>query len=147
PIYVYLASILSLGIALGNVSLPSVSDLLKKRKIFLVLCSLIATIFLILLQFVNIGELLWPLMFCLGLMIGSIIPLCLTISIELKEFSKELAGTISGLLLTFGFLGSFTVNLIFGLILTAEADFLFCLIYLMVFGTLAIGLSSIHKEK
>jgi MFS family permease len=147
PIYVYLASILSLGIALGNVSLPSVSDLLKKRKLFLVLCSIIATILLLLLQFVNIGELLWPLIFCLGLMIGSIIPLCLTISIELKDFSKDLAGTISGLVLTFGFLGSFTVNLTFGLILTGGADFLFCLIYLMAFGTLAIGLSVLQKTK
>ncbi len=147
PIYVYLASILSLGIALGNVTLPSISDVLKKRKLFLILCSIIATLFLLLIQLVYIGELLWLLIFCLGLMIGSIIPLCLTMSIELKDFSKDLAGTISGWLLTFGFLGSFTVNLIFGLILTAGAEFLFCLIYLMVFGTLAIGLSVFQKTK
>jgi MFS family permease len=146
PIYAYLASILSLGIALGNITLPSISDVLKKRKIFLVLCSIIATIFLLLLQLVNIGELLWFLIFCLGLMIGSIIPLCLTISIELKDFSKDLAGTVSGLLLTFGFLGSFTVNLIFGLMLTAGANFFLCLIYLIVFGTLAIGLSMLQKN-
>jgi MFS family permease len=147
PIYIYLASILSLGIAFGNVTLPSISDFLKKRKIFLVSCSIIATIFLLLLQLVNIGELLWLLIFCLGLMVGSIIPLCLTVSIELKDFSKDLAGTVSGLVLTFGFLGSFTVNLIFGLLLSNGVDFLICLIYLISFGILATGLSLLQKGK
>ena len=147
PIYLYLASILSLGIALGNVTLPPISDILKKRKYFLVLCSIVATIFLLLLQLIGIGEIIWFLIFFLGLMIGSIIPLCLTISIEIKDFSRDLAATISGLVLTFGFLGSFTVNLIFGVILTAGVAFLFCLIYLMAFGTLAFGLSWFQKER
>jgi MFS family permease len=147
PIYMYLASILSLGIALGNVTLPSISDILKKRKLFLVLCSITATIFLLLLQLIMIGEILWFLIFFLGLMIGSIIPLCLTISIEIKDFSRDLAGTISGLILTFGFFGSFTVNLIFGAMLAAGTAFLFCLIYLLVFGILAFGLSLLQKSR
>jgi len=137
PIYVYLASILSLGIALGNVIIPSISDILKNRKLFLVLCSLIATFFLLLLQLINNGEMLWVLIFFLGLMIGSIIPLCLTVSIELKDFSKELSGSVSGLVLTFGFLGSFTVNLIFGFMMASGTAFLFCLIYLIFFGILS----------
>lgn len=147
PIYVYLASILSLGIALGNVSIPSLSDIFKRRKLFLVLCTIIATIFLLLLQLIDIGEMLWFLIFCLGLMIGSIIPLCLTISIEIKDFSRDLAGTISGLVLTFGFFGEFTVNLIFGVMISGGVAFLFCLIYLMLFGTLAIGLSLLQKSR
>ena len=52
-VYVYLASILSLGATIGNVSLPTLSDKVGKRKIFLILCSISAICLMVLLQLVQ----------------------------------------------------------------------------------------------
>ncbi|HUY01028.1 MAG TPA: MFS transporter [Candidatus Deferrimicrobium sp.] len=146
PVYVYLASILSLGLTIGNVTLPLLSDIVKKRRIFLICCSSIAFCLLILIQLINIGEFLWVLIFFLGLMQGTLIPLCLTVSIEIKTLPEELAGSVSGLLLTFGFLGNLTVTLIFGVILSYSTVFFFCLLYLICLG-IASFIVSLFQEK
>ncbi|NVM30806.1 MAG: MFS transporter [Candidatus Helarchaeota archaeon] len=149
PIIGYLAAILSLGATVGNITLPSISDMIGKRKIFLIGSSIVAISLLILLQFINKGWVLGILIFFIGVMVGTLIPLCLTICIELKSVPEELAGTVSGIVLSVGFLGTFTVSLIFGVLWAAFGIFLFsliCLIYLICFGVVALSLSFIQQK-
>lgn len=149
PIVGYLAAILSLGTTVGNISLPSISDIVRKRKLFLIGSSIAAISLLILLQFITIGWVLAILIFFIGLMVGTLIPLCLTICIELKSIPKELGGTVSGVVLSMGFLGSFTVSLIFGVFLAGFGIVLFaliCVIYLISFGVVSLILSFLQQK-
>ncbi len=145
-IYGYLASILSLGTTIGNISFPTLSDRVGKRKIFLIFCSIIAVTLLVSLQLIYTELVIWALIFFLGLMVGSMIPICMTISIEVKTLPEELAGTISGLVLTFGFLGAFTVTLVFGAILATSNVFVLSIIYLICFGVISFILGFIQKK-
>lgn len=145
-IYGYLASILSLGTAIGNISFPTLSDRVGKRKVFLIYCTIIAVVLLILLHLINTELTIWLLFFFLGLMVGTLIPICLTISIEVKSLPEELAGTISGLVLTFGFLGAFTATLIFGALLAITGIFMVCIIYLIFIGVIAFLLGFLQQK-
>jgi cyanate permease len=79
--------------------------------------------------------------FFLGLMAGTIIPLCLTICLEIKTIPEDLTGTASGLVLTFGFLGSLTSTLLFGTFISLSGIFLFCSLYLICLGIGSLLLS------
>jgi MFS family permease len=144
PAFVYLAAVLSLGTTLGNIIFPTLSDKVGRRRIFLVACSMVAILLLILIQLTTIGMQLWILILCLGLMIGALIPLCLTICIDIETLPEALAGTISGVVLTMGFLGGFSVSLVFGAFLVMW-NFLPCILYLIGFGIAAFSLSFLQK--
>ena len=144
-IYGYLASILSLGTTTGNITIPILSDKAGRRKIFLICCSIIAISLIGALQVTNIGLLLWFIMFFVGLMVGTLIPMCLAMCIEIKSLPEDLAGTVSGTVLSLGFFGGFMVSLIFGTLLV-YGTFLFCTLYLLGLGVAALILSFMQQK-
>lgn len=145
PVYFYLASILSLGTTIGNISFPTLSDLLQKRRVFLLAGSAVASGILLLLITAT-GEFLWPLIFGLGLCVGTLIPLCLTICLEIGINVTDYAGTLTGVVLSFGFLGSFTVTLIIGGVLSVTGIFLIALGYLISLGIIAFLISFQYRK-
>ena len=100
----------------ANIVGGQVSDAIGRRKPILIVCVLGMAAMLPLMMMVQ-GIALYAVMFCAGLFFGPIIPVALTIPVELPEIGVKYAGTALGLVFMVANVGAISGPIVLGLII------------------------------
>ena len=125
-------AMISYGAVLSNVSIPFLSDRLKNRKAFLIAALALLIPSLILVNYCGIIG-MWIFSFSIGFMVGIVIPIILTIPIELSGVGHLYVAGAVGLITMIGRIGGLITPLIFLAIQTVSSEifgFLFLVILL-----------------
>ena len=138
-------SVLSLGAMFGNVIVSKISDLLQKRKFFILEGITFIGIFLIITGLTtNIILIELIFLFLLGFSIGTVIPLISAMVII--NMKKEHVSTAMGFVIFFGNLGALLIPNFFEVIVNAELGYLIAIFIISIISFIGSISSLFLKE-
>ena len=129
----------------ANIIGGQVSDMIGRRKPVLMVCVLGMAAMLPLIMVVD-GMALYAVMLCTGLFFGPIIPVALTIPVELPEIGTRYAGTALGLIFMVANIGAIAGPLVLGFIIDLTGLPLVSLLVASVCLVISIAPLSLVRE-
>ena len=107
-----IASLLMWGVVVGSFLIPPLSDRVGLRKPFIYVGAVTSAVCLFFAWYVAPGAATWILIFLGGFMAGPILPILLTLVVEMPDIGHEYAGGASGLMLSLMHVGGSLVPLL-----------------------------------
>jgi len=133
-------SLISYAAMAANVIMPIISDRLKNRKYIILLAFITLGPSLILVYFAE-SLWIWILGFVIGFMVGSIIPLVVSIPIELKGVGHLYVAGATGLMAAMGNLGGLIIPNVYNVMAGNIAPFIgFIFLVILVIGAILLVL-------
>lgn len=107
-----IASLLTWGLVVGNFLIPTLSDRVGLRKPFIYVGTVTSAVCFFFAWYVAPGAATWILVFLGGFIQGGVLPISLTLPMELSEIGHEYVGGASGLMLSVMHVGGFLMPLL-----------------------------------